>query len=396
MNEIVTMLQLLLAFFFGLPFVIFALYGSIILYYNKLKRSEPQKNPKSKANSTRYEPSVSIVIATHNEASVISKKIENLLALDYPKDKLEIIFADDSDDSTPGVIAEYSKEFSCVSLLRFPERMGYSPSMIAGCKKAKNEITVLGDAGSFLDAQAIRHFVSHFQNPEVGAVTGQDVILNLNEEVGKSENLYQRIFNFLRTAESKMDSTFFIKGEATAARSILIRDLANCSATFDTAVGLFLRQKGFKTIYDPQVKFYEYAPLTHAERVHQKKIRAANLIRVMMQFKHLMFKRKYGKFGLIILPMYFGMIVVAPTAILIGFLLLIPTTFFNPTFAALIWGPIGLFVLLSLVFSKQLITTFLDFEYSLVKALHDILIGRKKFDKIDKVASTRRSAYVIS
>jgi cellulose synthase/poly-beta-1,6-N-acetylglucosamine synthase-like glycosyltransferase len=391
MNEIVTILQLLLAFFFGLPFVIFALYGSIVLYYNKFKKSEPPTNPTTDANSTKYEPTVSIAVATHNEASIISKKVENLLALDYPRDKLEIIFADDSDDSTPDIIVEYSKKYSCVNLLRFPERMGYSPSMIAACKKAKGEITVLGDAGSFLDAQAIRHFVSHFQNPEVGAVTGQDVILNLNEEVGKSESLYQRIYNFLRTAESKMDSTFFIKGEATAARSSLIKDLASCSATFDTAVGLFLRQKGFKTIYDPQVKFYEYAPLTRAERVHQKKIRAANLIRVMMQFRHLIFRRKYGKYGSIILPMYFGMVAVAPTAILIGFLLLIPTTFLSFTFAALIWGIIGLFVLLTLAISKQLIVTFLDFECSLIKALFDILVRRKRFDKIDRVASTRRN-----
>jgi len=385
-------LRILVVFSLGLPFAIFASYGSIILYYNKFKRNESSEDSVHEENEAKakFEPFVSVVIATHNEESIISKKIENLLALDYPWDKLEIIFVDDSDDSTPNIITNYAKNHPCVNLLRFHERMGYSPSMQAGCKKAKGEITVLGDAGSFLDAQAIRHFVGHFQNPDVGAVTGQDVILNLNEEVGRSENLYQRIYNFLRTAESKMDSTFFIKGEATAAKSCLIRDLENCSATFDTAVGLFLRQKGFKTVYDPKVKFYEYAPLTHSDRVKQKKIRAANLIRIMVQFRHLMFKRKYGKYGSIILPMYFAMVVIAPVAILIGFLLLIPATFFDFTFGATIWGIAGSVLLLSLLLSRDLLRTFLDFEKGLLEALYDIAI-HKTHDKIDKVESTRRN-----
>jgi cellulose synthase/poly-beta-1,6-N-acetylglucosamine synthase-like glycosyltransferase len=389
MIDLPIILQILVIFLLGLPFAIFVFYGSIILYYNKSKTPSSSTSVDN-TGSSKYEPIVSIVVATHNEATIISKKIENLLALDYPKDKLEIIFADDSNDSTPSIIADYSKQYPCINLMHFPERMGYSPSMIAGCKKAKGEITVLGDAGSFLDAQAMRHFVSHFTDPEVGAVTGQDVILNEGEAVGKSEMLYQRIYNFLRTAETKIDSTFFIKGEATAARSSLIKDLANCSATFDTAVGLFLRQKGFKTLYDPQVKFYEYAPLTHSERVHQKKIRAANLIRVLMQFRHLMFHRKYGKYGLLILPAYFGMLVVAPVSILLGLLVLIPTTFVSFTFAGVLWGLIGILLLLSVVVSKQVIMTFVDFEYSLVKALYDVVVRRKKFDKIETVASTRR------
>jgi cellulose synthase/poly-beta-1,6-N-acetylglucosamine synthase-like glycosyltransferase len=391
MVDIALILQILLIFFLGLPFAIFAIYGIIVVYYNKFRKSGSSQSFEHLSGDATYEPSVSIVVATHNEKAIISKKIENLLALDYPESKIEIIFADDSDDSTPDIILGYGKKYSRVNLLRFSERLGYSPSMIAGCKKAKGEIIVLGDAGSFLDAQAIKHFVGHFQNPEVGAVTGQDVILNLNEEVGNSENFYQKIYNFLRTAESKIDSTFFIKGEATAVRSILIKDLENCTATFDTAVGLFLREKGFKTVYDPQVKFYEYAPLTHSERVHQKKIRAANIIRVMIQFRHLMFKRKYGKYGSIILPMYFAMVAVAPAAILIGVLLLIPATFFSFTFAAIIWSIIGSLVLLSLIVSRQLIVTFVDFEYSLIKALFEIIVRKKKFDKIDTVASTRRT-----
>lgn len=359
MLDIASVLRILVAFWLGLPIAIFALYGCIVVYYNKFKNAQSSADSEHTENcmKTRFEPEVSLVIATHNEESIISKKIENLLALDYPQNKLEIIFADDSDDSTPDIIIGYARQYPFVNLLRFNERMGYSPSMIAGCKKAKGEIIVLGDAASFLDSHAIRHFVWHFQKPEVGAVTGQDVILNLNEEVGSSETLYQRIYNFVRTAESKMDSTFFIKGEATATRSNLIKDMEDCTATFDTAIGLFLRQRGYKTVYDPEIKFYEYAPSTHSDRIKQKTIRAANLIRIIFHFRHLIFKPKYGKFGFIILPMYFGMVAIAPLAIMIGYLFLIPTTFFDLTFGLLIWSITGIIVLISSLLSKDLLRT---------------------------------------
>jgi len=262
--------------------------------------------------------------------------------------------------------------------------------MIAGVKAAKGEITVLGDAGSFLDAQSLKRMVVHFKDPTIGAVSGNDVILNTDEQVGKSESLYQRGYNFIRTAEMKMDSTFYIKGEATAVRSHLIQDFDRCFETFDTAVGLFIRQKGFKTVYDPQVKFYEYSASTRSDRVKQKTIRATNLIRVLFRFKGMMFKRQYGKFGTVILPMNFAMLAIAPAAILVGFVLLFPLALFNFTFSAVIWALIAVLAVGSLVVSKSLLSTFLDLEYSLMKAIYKIIVTRTSQDKIETVASTRR------
>jgi cellulose synthase/poly-beta-1,6-N-acetylglucosamine synthase-like glycosyltransferase len=360
-----------------------------MLYYGKLKRNKREERSERDAD-VKFEPFVSVVIPTHNEEMIISKKIENLLASNYPKERLEIIFVDDSNDSTPDIIQEYSKRLLNIHLIRFHRRMGYSPSMIAGCKAAEGEIIVFNDAGSFLDAQAIPNLVAHFRNSNIGVVTGNDVILNVNEEVGKSENLYQKIFNFLRTAETNMDSTFYIKGEATAVRKDLIKDLETCSETFDTTVGLFVRQKGYRTVYDPHVKFYEYAPLTHSGRIKQKTIRAANLLKVLWRFRRMMFRREYGKYGCLILPMNFAMLAIAPVVILVGFMLLIVLTFFDLSFSAIIWITLGSVFLFFLIFSKHLLLTVLEFEYSLLKALYQVVFTRRTHDKIEKVVSTRR------
>ena len=77
--------------------------------------------------------------------------------------------------------------------------------------------------------------------------------------------------------------------------------------------------KGYRFIFDPNVKFYEYAASTNEGRVKQKTIRGANLIKVLWFFKDMFLKRKYGKFGMITLPFNFAMLAFAPISILIGF-----------------------------------------------------------------------------
>jgi cellulose synthase/poly-beta-1,6-N-acetylglucosamine synthase-like glycosyltransferase len=188
-----------------------------------------------------------------------------------------------------------------------------------------------------------------------------------------------------------MDSTFYIKGEATGVRRDLIKGLESSSETFDTTIGLYARQKGYRAVYDPRVRFYEYAPSTRSERIKQKTIRAANLIKVLWRFKHMMFKREYGKYGLIILPINFAMLVVVPVAILAWLVLLLALTFFDLGLGAVIWGVLGCAVVFLLVVSKNLVFTFLDFEYSLLKAFYQVIFTKKTHDKIDKVVSTRRS-----
>ena len=378
-------LQISLFLTIAIPAFVFGSYGLILLYYHRVHKKKDEHHVE-----TVFEPLVSVVIATHDEEMIIAKKIDNVLASNYPPDKLELIFVDDSNDSTPQKIQEYSQKYSNIHLIRFNERMGYSPSMMAGCKAAHGEIIVLNDAGSFLDTEAIPNLVAHFVDPTVGVVTGNDVLMNTNESAGKSESFYLKILNFIRTAETEMDSTFFIKGEATATRKKLITDLEICGETFDITVGMFVRQKGYKVVYDPNVKFYEYAPSTHDGLVKQKTIRAANLIKVLWRFRHLMFRPKLGKYGSIILPMNFAMLTIVPLAIMLGFVILVITSFFNLFFSAILWAVLGSIFLFFLVFRRNLIVTFIGFEYSLLKALYQTVFIKKTHDKIDKVASTRR------
>lgn len=382
-EEILTLLVFL---FFLIPVFIFGSYGLVILYYGKIYRAKKTSSSTDEAAT----PTVTVITPTHNEETIISKKIDNLLATNYPSQKMELIFVDDSNDSTTRIIEEYSLKHHNIRLLRFNQRMGYSPCMFAGVKESKGDIIVLSDAGSFHDGDTISNLVKHFSDPKIGAVTGKDEIINVNEGVGNSEAFYNKIYNAVRVAETNMDSTFYFKGEASAVRRSLVSDLSGVGATFDTATALFIRQKGYKTIFDPEAKFYEYAPKKHNERIKQKTIRAANWIKILLKFRRMAFNSKYGKFGMFTLPANLGMLIVAPVAIFIGLCSLATLTFFAPSFALFIWEPMAIVALFSLLISKNLLPTFVDFEISLLNALYQITFTKKKLDQIDTVLSTRR------
>lgn len=377
-----SILYILTLLCFAIPIFIFGSYGTILLYFNTKKTKENKENKD-------FEPQVSIVIPTHNEEMIISKRIDNLLGLDYPKEKLEIIFVDDSTDSTDKIIEKYSRKFSHIHLIKFNQRMGYSPSMIAGCEAASNEIIVYTEASAFMDAQAIRKLVRHFRKANIGLVTGRSVILNVRENVADIEKSYLDIAHFLRTAESRMDSTFWVKGEATAVRKELIKDFKECNATFDSTSALVVRQKGYRSLYDPEVQFYEYAPKTYKDYTKQKTIRAANWIKMLLRFKNMFFRRKYGLFGCVTLPMQFSMLVVVPVFLLLGTIFLTILTFFDPTFSLTIWGIIGSILLISFLLNRKLVEMFFEFEYALLKAIYQVIFTKTEHDKIEKVISTR-------
>lgn len=369
--------------------VTFGFYGSVLVYFGRKRRITHEN-----ANEPSYEPTISVIIPTHNEEKVIDARIKNLLSVDYPMEKMEIIFVDDSDDSTPELIEGYSQANSAIRLIRFSQRMGYTPSVVAGCKASKGDIIILAETSSLMHQDTIRRLVNDFSDPSIGAVTGQDLILNATEEVGRSEQGYQRVYNYVRSAESNMDSTFYMKGEATAVRGELIRDsneLDNCPSTADTGLAFVARKKGFRAIYDPQVKFSEYAPSTHKDRVRQKVNRGASLIKILWHFRTMFFRPKYGKFGMITLPINFMMLVVAPIILLAGMLILMAMTLFHPFIYLPVWLLAATLLLIALAFNKSAVFTILEFEYSLIKALIQVMFGKDP-DKLDKIASTRRFA----
>lgn len=120
-------------------------------------------------------PPVSIIIAAHNEVEVIGDRLDNLLALDYPSDVLEIIIASDgSTDGTDEVVAGYTGRGV---LMVAPGRVGKGAALEAAVAASSGEILVFSDANSQYSLDAVRALVRPFADPAVGGVAGNQVYL---------------------------------------------------------------------------------------------------------------------------------------------------------------------------------------------------------------------------
>ncbi len=375
-------------FFFSLliPIVTILFYGLVLLYYNKIKNKKILDVGEKKVQN------ITIIIPTHNEERIIQKRIENIFQTQYPLEKMKVIFVDDSTDSTPDIIQKYIEKKDNFKLIKFDERMGYSYSVHAGIQNSDTEIIVLNEAGSFPRSDALTRLVNRFEDPDIGAVTGKSELIDTNERIAKIESLYLRVINFIREAESQMDSTFYIKGEATAYRREPVSDLEAIpkAGSIDTSMAFQVRKKGYKCVYDSGVVFHEHAPSDSTGYIKQKTVRAANLHRNILIFNEMLFNRKYGKFGLLTLPFHFLALFVFPLLSVSAFFSLITGLFVDPNF----FIPIAIFsffifVLLMLVSSK-FVLLLLEIEISLLKAMYQIFISKEGHDKIQRVESTRR------
>src|SRR5579872_2109142 len=121
-----------------------------------------------------YTPPVTFIVAAYNEADCIDEKIANCEALDYPKERMElIIVTDGSTDRTPEIVQQNTR----VRLLHESERRGKCAAMNRAVAQASHNILIFSDANTVLNAAAIRQIVRHYQDPGTGGVAGEKKVI---------------------------------------------------------------------------------------------------------------------------------------------------------------------------------------------------------------------------
>ena len=146
-------------------------------------------------------PTVSIVIAARNEAARLAARIENLLALDYPADRRQIIvISDGSSDDTLRVLAAFG---SAVETIAAPPR-GKASSLNAGVARATGTILVFADARQMFAPDAVRELVAPFTDPAIGGVTGELLLdCEASDVAGRRAGAERRLWIDRRTREDR-------------------------------------------------------------------------------------------------------------------------------------------------------------------------------------------------
>jgi len=323
-------------------------------------------------------PRVSLVIATYNEEDIIGKKIENILEIDYPKDKLELVFVDSSTDNTLQIIKSFKEKSDLnVQILEEKVRKGLASALNLGYRSAKGDVVIKTDCDMVLEKNSIREIVKYFSDPQVGAVTGRVIISNeCNVEIG-----YRNIFERLRIAEANLDSTYLFN-PFCAFRRDLIEPIDSRSVADDAELALKIRKKGYKTVYSPNAIAYETSPTSLRGRISQKSRRAQGHIRLIFQNLSVLFNPKYGKFGLVIFPANFFMMILSPWLILCTAILglLSIGALFGSLFMVLCSILVVIVTVLIYITTKPMIVAgFLDAQFNLIIGLLKLIVKGPEF-----------------
>jgi biofilm PGA synthesis N-glycosyltransferase PgaC len=341
-----------------------------------------------------YYPFVSLIVPIYNEEKIIRKKIQNIEELRYPNDKIEVILVDGcSTDETVSIITHYIEKCRKVMKLVIQNRRGgYNTGISDGILNSKGEIIVVTDAAAYHYSDALEHLVKHFKDNQVGAVTGKEIVLsNSKNDFGpKLEAVYRNFYDFMRMAETRMDSTPDSKGEILAIRrDICMRVLAKLThspnASFDSCIPYQAKLDGYRTLYEPKARYHEYAPSSFIHRMRQQIRRASVLIGSMLLYKSLFIKRRYGIFALAIMPMHFIMLLILPWLFFSGLICLLVLTMTNPIWLIMWAIP---FAVLLIPKTRLFFLSFIQSQIALIIATIRVAKRRESLF-INTVTSTR-------
>ena len=202
-------------------------------------------------------PGVTVVVAAHDEEDVIARRVENLLALDYPPERLDVVVASDgSTDGTDAAVEAVAQRDARVRLLPRP-REGKVAAQDAAVAQTEREIVAFSDANALWEPDALRALVRSFADPDVAYVCGR---LRLTASDGTNrEGVYWRYEMWLRENESSLAG---ITGGNGAIYAVRRADYLDGDPRFGHDLGFpyALAQRGRRAVYDPEAIAVEKAP----------------------------------------------------------------------------------------------------------------------------------------
>lgn len=244
----------------------------------------------------QYLPTVDVLLPTYNEHEVIVRKLQDLCRQDYPVNLLRVIVIDSGSDETFDIAKEFvNKDHSGIrfEIIKEDLRRGKSSALNQGLKLVQGDIVVTTDADAYWMPDALRKMVKYFADPQIGAVTGTESILNpLKSSATKSEVAYHSWYLYYRLGESKLQSTLITNGEMMAYRKNLISRFDDSTGADDSGTALQLVMNGFRCIQIDEAKFYDNVYYTWKGKTEVKVRRAEQLVAIWLKCFRLAIQKK--------------------------------------------------------------------------------------------------------
>lgn len=271
-------------FFISALFIFYAYagYPMILHFWAKLLPRKVRKSPPEDP------PSVSVLIAARNEADNIGRRIDNLIAQDYPAALIEIIVVSDgSTDLTGDIVRDRigSAGEQAIRLIEHGENRGKPAALNAALEVASGEILVFTDVRQAFEPNAISELIANFSDPKVGAVSGELFFREGSETTIKTEmGLYWNIEKWVRRTESRIHSVAGATGAIYAARRELVGPIPESVILDDVLIPMRAVLAGYRTVFDSSAVAWD----TVSKDLAQEKKRKVRTLLGNYQLFHLL------------------------------------------------------------------------------------------------------------
>lgn len=194
-------------------------------------------------------PDVTLIVAAYNEEQCVVQKMQNTLALQYPPEKLRIMWViDGSTDRTAELLAQYPQ----VTTLHQPQRQGKTAAINRAMALVQTPVAVLCDANTQLSSDAIAQIVVPFAHPSVGCVAGEKRVSRSAQKADHTEGAYWRYESMLKRLESDTGATLSAAGELLALRTALYVPMPPNTILDDFELSMNIAMGGHRVVYCPQ------------------------------------------------------------------------------------------------------------------------------------------------
>jgi biofilm PGA synthesis N-glycosyltransferase PgaC len=218
-------------------------------------------------------PTVSVVMVVRNEEAVIARKLGNLLTLDYPQAKLEVVvISDGSSDGTPDILSNYSRDSRVRTLLK-PVSQGKAAGLNDAIKLATGDVMLFTDARQHIESGALRLLIENFADSDVGAASGELMLGDpASGETGKGMGFYWRIEKKIREMESASGSVAGATGAIYCARRDLLdgSPLPEGAILDDVLLPMQIVRKGYRVIFDSRARAWDSPDLGEGREFSRK------------------------------------------------------------------------------------------------------------------------------
>lgn len=221
----------------------------------------------------QQEPSISIVIVVRNEERWLENKLRNLLELDYPQERYQIVVVSDgSTDGTDAILRKHAEDPRVQVLMNQLSR-GKACGLNDAISLSAGDVVVFTDVRQKIESGAMRLLMENFADPEVGCVSGALMLGDPDlGEAGKGMGLYWRIEKKIRELESKSGSVVGATGALYAVRRELLAAVPEGTLLDDVYIPMQVVRQGKRVVFEARARAWD-SPDLGADREFARKVR---------------------------------------------------------------------------------------------------------------------------